>query len=209
MNFAHADLEGYVCLLFSPLALTVCLLLLQGSLNSEGRHLMEPSHLGLRVPNSAYLTVGPYVNLHLLQEEASMLIIEQGSHLGMNRAENNYELFHYRFFLEQYYLPLSQVLGLYGFQYLITQEISDSGSSSWRHKSKKTLVGHSLRLSATIALAYLADRTQLQIRGFVAGFMCLHFSFEYTRVSYCTKHTESQGWRLYRHHFDISILIVA
>lgn len=50
--------------------------------------------------------------------------------------------------------------------------MSDSGSSSWRHKPNKTLVGQSLRLSATTALAYLADRTQLQIRGFVAGFTC-------------------------------------
>jgi hypothetical protein len=78
ISFAHVDVEAlFVWCPPSALALTpfFLLFLLWGSLNSEGRDLMETFHLGLCSKISCSLrnvqAVGFYICFHLLQEKDS------------------------------------------------------------------------------------------------------------------------------------------
>lgn len=76
----HVGLDNLVLLLSSiPLALVLSLPpILQGSLTPARRELMDPSHIELSVPRSLILCVvsgcGSLYLLHLLQEEASMML---------------------------------------------------------------------------------------------------------------------------------------
>ena len=82
MCVGHVILEGLVSLIPpSPLTLTRFLPPLVGF--SEGRDLMETSYLGLSVSWSlTFCIISGYGYLfHLLQEEASLMMAEQGTDL--------------------------------------------------------------------------------------------------------------------------------